>query len=156
MGDRTSVVIRIRRNDFIAHEKFFRSDEVGASYVEEEDNTVSLHGDEINYACWDELEKFLNTNEMEYDKCWGSGGDYESGNAYARKIPDKKGKLKWKFSEIYDSQKTVLETLLSLRDLYKKDPKKALAYMEKEIKTLHPFDVKSLDEPNSIRFIRED
>jgi hypothetical protein len=156
MGDRTYVTIKIRRSDFTKHEKLFRSDEVGASHIEEEENSITLHGDEINYACWDELEKFLNENEMEYDKRWESGDDYESGNAYARIIKDKKGKLKWKYYEIYNTEETVLETLISLRDLYKTDPKKALSYMNKEIKKLYPFDAKSLDESNSVRFIKED
>lgn len=159
MGDRTTVVIKIRHEDFLKHEDFFASYEVGASHIDKEssENTVALTGDDINYAEWSEIESFLQKKKIEYDKWWGSGGDYESGDSYYRTIV--KGKRKSYIGyDIYSSQINQLEMLIDLEARLLVDPKKTLAEIRNRIKNLHPFDAVSLEIPipNSIKFIKEE
>ena len=149
MGDRTTVRITLHQGDYEKHKEHIKT--CGANSTDPHgDNLITLEAYEVNYAEWSELENYLQEHKVEYDKEWEAGGDYEAGNAYYRMIGNK-----YKSYDIYDSQKTVLEVLLDMKERIEKDPKKALNYIEKELKKLHPFDARNLDQPNSSRFIKE-
>lgn len=140
MGDRTNVEFYIRSlkipKEFI-DESDTHSFERGVTYLEQ---------DEANYGNWDELEEYLKENEIEFDKYWGSGGDYTAGQAYARKTS--KG---YKYYEIYDEERRILGVLKELSKI--KDPKKLMTTIKTRIKELHPFTADDIFRPNSLDFI---
>lgn len=151
MGDRTYVNIKIKAYDFDKHEDFFRSDEVGADGIDRHGKIVEMYSYEVNYAEWGELEDFLIEEEIEYDKYWADGGDYESGNQYARKI-----RKEYCIHEIYGTQESILSVLKELQEAFDKDPKKGKSLLKKKIKEIDaPFEIRDLGEENSLKFIKE-
>jgi hypothetical protein len=151
MGDRTTVRITVTKNTFKNNEKFFKSTDVGADYIDEDgDHLVTLEGYDINYGDWGTLEKFLKENEIEFDKWWGDGGEYSAGNAYYRFVDGK-----YTYHEIYENDESTLQELLHLKEEFKKDIKKGLKLLDKKIDKLSPFDIEPLKNENSVRFIKE-
>ena len=151
MGDRTTVNIYLRKGDFknLIDKKFKGEQasfikEVGASEVTEHGNMITVAGEEINYADWEELESLLNNNNIDYDKEWYAGGDYEGGWEYVR------GEQSF---EVTDSYKNSILLLEELRQI--KDPKKLIEVIEKNYKELKPFEPAPLDKTNSVRFIED-
>lgn len=156
MGDRTTVVIKIRKNDYrqiitkyfeCTQSKFdekFSPTSVDLSHI----TIVELLAEECNYAEWGALEKFLEENKIEFDKFWESGGNYESGSAYGRMV-----KGKFRVVEIYKTEESVLDFIKTLRA--EKDPKEVLKIIENTYKHITPFEVLELNRPNSAEFIMD-
>lgn len=156
MGDRTHVSIKIRQGDFRKNEKFFRSDDVYAEHIDlETDSKIAdMTCSEVNYAEWGTLEDFLKQNEIEYDKTWADGSDYEGGTQVARHVTTK-DKTEYRIHEIYSTQEHMLETLKDVLNMVEEDHKKAIKEIKRRIKALDPFKVTDLREDNSLRFIKE-
>ena len=150
MGDRTDVTITLRKGDF---EKVKEElvEETRNEEIVEDGGIVTITGTEINYGEWPQIEDTLQKNEIEYDRWWGRGGDYDSGTAYYRKV-----KGKYKSFEIYEGEELVSQCLNRLLEESKKDPKKLITVINKEIKKIRPWEPRNLDEPNSVRFIKDD
>jgi hypothetical protein len=150
MGDRTTVRITVSKSTFKKHEDFFRSDKVGANGIDEEDKLVVIEGYDINYAEWEELENFLTENEIEFDKWWGDGGEYSSGNAYYRNI----GGI-YQNHEIYENEENTLHELINLKEEFDRDITKGLELLKNKIHKLMPFQIEPLKDDNAVRFIKE-
>jgi len=151
MGDRTTVTITLRGCDFKALiDKEYEGSkakfdmEMSASEINERSNgRIEIIGHEINYGEWEELESILTEHNIDYDKSWDAGDEYEAGNAYIR--GDKK-------LEIYDGERRVLMCLAYLKSV---PPNKVLQVIEEEYKKIKPFEPAPLDEPNSVKFIKD-
>lgn len=156
MGDRTYVTVRLRKADYQylidkhfggSEEKF--DAEFSPSQTDFFGNVVDIGAEEINYGEWDEFEKFLYENGVEYDKRWEAGGDYSAGSKYFRMVAGK-----YQSVEIYETQEALLSFLQELET--EKDPKKLRKKIKDRIKELCPFPIVDLNEvSNSADFIQE-
>ncbi|MHC1728550.1 MAG: hypothetical protein AB9866_21540 [Syntrophobacteraceae bacterium] len=148
MGDRTHVTIEMRlidwewilraefKDDELAAEREIGADELDWYWANDCD-LVMLYSAECNYANWSELEELLRKHEIEYNKEWGQGGDYGSGNEYVRRLPD--GSLR--SVEIYDSEESLAYFVKNLKDGTPDAIKQAVQAKYREI---YPFELISL------------
>jgi len=158
MGDRTYCsytihkdnLAKIKANLGIA-DNFKVAEHLDASVIEDEGDTVQFYDYEANYGTIEKLQDYLSEHEIEYDKRWEAGGDYDAGNEYYRIIEGKP-----KCYEIYDDSYQVvvaLETLLK-EAAQGKDLK---TLVEAKIRKLVPFEEGPLLAPsNSKHFITEE
>lgn len=159
MGDRVRVEIKIRKNDFnFLVKKYHKkkgklefTEEAEINEIEDHDNHVLLIGDEINYAEWSQLENLLHEDRIEYDKSWDWGGGFGPGQSFYRNIKDKY--KNFEISEIEAQELTVLKNIKEM--LETKTVTQVKKHIEKVINKKEPFTPVPLDQPNSIRFIKE-
>ncbi len=91
MGDRCSVQVTIRREDFDKLVAKFDGDAdefldfVCADDCAVDSNYATLDYVEANYANWDELEDLLKEECVEYNKMNSSGSGYDAGVVYFRR-----------------------------------------------------------------------
>ena len=149
MGDRTWVYITIQIGNYKNLLKKYPDfkDKVGYASMEGYENLIIIKGEEINYANWGELEELLKENKIEYDKSWGAGGEYSSGIAYGRIINGK-----FKILEITDDD---MSLLAFLEKVLKLEPQDLLKEIKDEYKRLKHFEPTPLNEPNSLKFIKD-
>lgn len=118
MGDRTSVTITMRKNDYerlLAEEgeseaTFLKA--IGADTIDDDGSLIVFNGYEINYADWDELQGLLKENLIPYDKTWEAGGGYTAGESYVRLVDGKMQEL-----EFYEYESKLVEFLKDVKDL---------------------------------------
>ena len=154
MGDRVYVRIQIHSSYLpkliqSSEDKSLESlvNEIGCETNEAEGEYYAFTDSEVNYAEWHILEDLLAKSEIEYDKDWGSGCEFEAGYGYYRCVEGK-----WIFHEIYQTnqeQIDLLEVLLKAKNIRKA--------AETMLKGLKPFEVKDLQRcPNNAeKFIEE-
>jgi len=152
VGDRTYATCTIKEyhyeqlvNEFNGKDKLLEI--IGCDDVQLDGGLATFIAQEANYGYIDELTKMLVEKEIEYDHHWESGGDYEAGTIYTRKIKDV-----YCSHEICDTYATVCT---ELKNIFKeKDPKVIKNLLKEKIKELEPFEATPLDQPQSVDFIK--
>jgi len=152
MGDRTYCEIRVNKYYYEQLKNSLTEDdpkleETYEDMDEEDGDTIRMYDCEANYGQMEQLESLLHDRKIEYDKRWEAGGDYPSGEEYARKVNGE-----YSIQEISDGGIAVLEELKLV--LTETDPVKREALINKRIKELEPFEVTPLTMPQSIDFIK--
>ena len=150
MGDRTTVEITLRQEDFDEMVKEGKDQYYIGCETPNENGTICLYADECNYGAWKEVEDYLHENEIEYDKAWGAGSGYGAGYTYGRRI-----KGAYQTIESYETEESLTEFVKELKKKLdnKEEVKDAILQKHDE---LVPFEIEPLDKPNSIHFITED
>lgn len=143
MGDRTNVSIDIRKIDYdwllraeFGDDATRMQKTIYYNEIAFQGDTVCLEAWEINYAEWDELENLLHDYFIEYDKGWGAGGNYSSGNSYHRLI---NGELRQ--IEIYENAEEFTAFIKRVKDLEADEIKRRVTELYKE---LMPFEIEPL------------
>lgn len=142
MGDRTSVTITVRKNDFERllakegeSETTFR-DDIGADTIDEDGDWIVIRGYEINYADWDDLQDILKENLISYDKTWDGGGSYSAGESYVRFVDGEMKEL-----EFQEDEMRLVEFLKDVKDLPADQIK---AKVHEEYKRQFPWEIEKL------------
>ena len=155
MGDRTHTTISIHKffADKMRGTENLGDGELAAKFdcdeLEQEDGDITIFVCyEANYATLETLETYLHENKIDYDKSWESGGDYEAGEEYARKVNGE-----YMVHSLTAKQHDVLGTLKTLIEL-KEDPAKLMECLENTLLELEPFEQTQLNQPQSIDFIK--
>lgn len=155
MGDRTTVEISIRKIDYNNLIKN-RKEDFAAKHGIDEINSdirpelVTFLGYEINYGEWDSLEGFLKDNNIEYDKSWGAGCEYQAGQSWYRIIDGGGSEF-----ELYEGQEIIRDFTEKLKESLD-DPDNLKKLILEKYEAYHPFKIRPLDEPNSVNFMKKD
>lgn len=160
MGDRTTVNYTFRKSDLVSiiggldKEKIKKFEEkMGADSIDVNENTIDLEAYEVNYATWTVVEEMIAEHNLEYDGWWAAGGDYGAGTRTGRII---NGMLnEYETYEMNDSLEFHLEEIVK-KASEGVPSDEIVKYCEEKLKELIPFKPKSLEEPNSIQFIKAD
>ena len=162
MGDRTFMSIQISeynwnnllKKDFNNDEGKFE-EEFGIDEVEIDGGIVTFRENEANYGNNDSLEGYLSENNIEYDKFWADGGDYESGEESCRMV-----KGEWRSIEVSKSQESeqnLIGQFKKLLDQNNLDEVKKI--IEEKYKQWFPFEITPIETTkntsNSVRFIED-
>ena len=141
MGDRTYAAVTINRHYYDQNKSVI--DEMGYELADKSEETVTFADDQSNYGNMDDIENFCQEHNIEYDKRWQAGDNYEAGEEHARIV---KGILN--VHTMSDSGFIVLQELKTI--LAETDPIKREALLKKKVKEHEPFEVTPLKGPNSI------
>ena len=147
MGDRVCSEITIHKSSYKKHKK--EIDALGwddDNYDDGEDN-VTLHDYEDNYGSLKDMCALCMEHNIEYDRSWSNGDNFDSGSEYARTINGE-----YYIHNIYDTGEAVVDELKLLWQ-HKEDPAKLIAELEKKLKELEPFELTPLRASNAIDFI---
>ena len=142
MGDRTRVTITIRKKDYerLLAEKGYSEagfrDVVVADEIEDEGDLIVLHGYEVNYADWDELQDILKEDLIPYDKTWDAGGSYSAGESHVRLVDGAMQEL-----EFYEDESKLVGFLKEVKDLSSNEIK---ARVQEEYKRQFPWEIEKL------------
>jgi len=155
MGDRTYVEITIHKyyynqllsESFAGDEKKLE-EEVGADDIDEGDDLVHFQCHEVNYATWDSLENLLREHNIEFNKLWAAGGDYEAGESWTRNVNGKY--MEHELSDKGIAIQTYTNSLVANLD----NPEKLKELILKMDAEVNPFEIKPLTQPQSIDFIK--
>jgi hypothetical protein len=160
MGDRTTVHYTFRKSDLVSiiggldKEKLKEFEEkMDASSLDVNENTIDIEAYDVNYASWKEVEAMIAEHNLEYDCWWAAGGDYGAGTKTGRII---NGSLnEYETYEMNDSLEHYLEEVLK-KVSEGISPDEIVKECEARLKELVPFKPKTLEEPNSLQFIKSD